>query len=545
MTSSPSTEESGSGTGAPPGSAAEERRLHPAGAAIIAIRGAGSAWFVAVGIIAGAGPVVGVPIVLALGLVILGGAYLEWRVTRYAVVDGGLRYRSGLLARKELDVPASRISALDTTRGILQRIFGVVALQVQTPGGGGKPELVLHAVSLAEAERLRHALGHRGADRAPAAVGGPAGGGAPATAEAGASSAGASAAAASHRVAGAGGAQAQFVNPRALPEEEAQTVFRLGPRELLLAGATSPSGALIGAMAALLYGPVADLVGDSTKSTLESGAEDAVNGAPVLVVLLVIVALVVFSILGTVLAFAGFQVTRDDRRLRVKRGLLTERTGTVQLDRIHALRIVETPIRQLLGYVSVEAEVAGWAAQDDGVKAIAPFVRRADLAELLPQLVPGYSWPQGALEPPPRRAMRRYVVRSAWFPAAVAVGLVVAPLGWWRLLLAAVLLGAGVALGVAKARAAGWRIDDRLLVVRSRGVARQTVVALVDRLQLRGARTSPFQRRANLAALVVRLSSRRTAEVAFLDAAAVMELLGRLRPRVAAVRGGRQPRPGA
>ncbi len=144
MTSEPGSLEPGRPAAAAP-TGQETRRLHPAGIAILAIKSWGSLWFAAVAIIAGAGPAVGIPIVLALLVVIGVGVALTWRVTTYAIVDGGLRYRTGLLSRREVDVPASRISALDTTRGILQRAFGVVALEVQTAGGTGKAEVVLHA----------------------------------------------------------------------------------------------------------------------------------------------------------------------------------------------------------------------------------------------------------------------------------------------------------------------------------------------------------------------------------------------------------------
>jgi putative membrane protein len=509
-----------------------ERRLHPAGAAIIAIRGASSAWFVAVAIIAGAGVPVGVLIVLGLLVLVGGAAYVEWRVTRYAVVDGGLRYRRGLISRTEIDVPASRISALDTSRGILQRIFGVVALEVQTAGGGGKPEVVLHAVSAAEAERLRHALGHRGADRADPAA-------APndAAAATGAGDAPAATDPASALPTTDQGAPARpmFRLPDALPVEDSQVVFRITPRDLLLAGITSPSGAVIGAVMAALYGPLQDVLGDSTRDSLESGAEQVVQAAPLLVAGFAIVVILILSVLSTVLAFHGFEVTRDAKRLRVRRGLLTERTGTLPLDRVHALRIVESPLRQAFGFVAIEAEVAGWALQDDAVKTIIPFLRRSDLPVLLPQLIPGYVWPQQPLATPPERATRRYVVRAAWLPGLIAIGLVAAvPLGWARVPAAVLVLGLGVALGLAQARAAGWLVDDRLLVLRSRTVARRTFVVLIDRMQFRASASTPFTRRARLATLRVRLSSRRTAQIAYLEAHDVGALLARLRPRTAA-----------
>lgn len=512
------------------------RRLHPAGIAIVAIKSWSSLWVAAVGIIAGAGPTVGIPIVVVLLTLIAVGVAVGWRVTTYEVVGAGLRYRTGLVSRREIDVPASRISALETKRGVLQRIFGVVALEVQTAGGSAKAEVVLHAVALPEAERLRRALGHRGADTPLATRDG-------ATAEE--DGGGAEQTAGAERSVGAeSAARPRFVDPVALPEEEAQEVFRVGPRDLFLAGLTSPSGAVIGAMLAALYGPLEDVLDASAKRSIESSAERVAESAPIAVAVIGVLLIAALSVLSTVLTFYGLRVTRDERRLRVRRGLLTERTGTVPLDRVHALRIVESPLRQLLGFVAIEAEVAGWAREDDTVKTIVPFVHRRALPELLPQLVPGYAWPTEALERPPGRALRRYVVRAAALPAVVAVGVAAAPLagvpiGWWRWILAVAVVVAGGLIGAWHYRAAGWLLDDRRLVLRSRAFTRATVIALVDRVQDRELSTTPFQRRAALASVAVELSSRRTARVAFLDAGVASGLVGRLRPRTVRARSAR------
>lgn len=536
MTSEPGSLEPGRPAAAAP-TGQETRRLHPAGIAILAIKSWGSLWFAAVAIIAGAGPAVGIPIVLALLVVIGVGVALTWRVTTYAIVDGGLRYRTGLLSRREVDVPASRISALDTTRGILQRAFGVVALEVQTAGGTGKAEVVLHAVALPEAERIRRELGHRAADATPApAEAAP--GGAVAVEGAGGASLAAEPAPAAAAASGP-----RFTDPRALPEEASEEVFRVSPRDLLLAGLTSPSGAVIGAFLAVLYGPAADVLDASTKRSIESSAERVVESAPIVIGVVALLVIAALSVLSTALTFYGLRVTRDERRLRVRRGLLTERTGTLPLDRVHALRIVESPLRQLLGFVAIEAEVAGWAREDDTVKTIVPFVHRRELPRLLPALIPGYAWPEVALERPPGRALRRYVVRAAAAPAVVAAALaaaplVGAPLGWWRWIPAGAVLLAGVALGVWQFRAAGVALEERRLVLRSRGLARTTVIALVDRVQHRRVTTTPFQRRAALAHLAVALSSRRVVRLSFVDAGMARRLLAELRPRTARARAG-------
>ncbi|MDQ8044278.1 MAG: PH domain-containing protein [Solirubrobacteraceae bacterium] len=492
----------------------DERRLHPASLAIEAIHHARGFAFGFIAVIASQGLVRGALIVAALLLLASIHAVVNWRVTRYAVVDHTLRLRTGVFARKEQNVPASRISALDTSRGLLQRIFGVVAVQVQTAGGKQKAELVLRAVSLPEAERLRHALGHRSAPLSDPA------GGRPAASLAGAAVPG------DHAVPANDGAApaATFVHPGAVADD-APVVFAMTPRELLMGALTSPSIAVVGAATAALYSVLSDAIPDRLKHQISGAVDDlSVTTALELAAFAIVVAVIV-SVVGTVLLYANFQITRDERRLRIRRGLITEHVGTVPIDRIHGLRIVESPLRQLLGYASIEVEVAGYARQDEATRTLVPYVRRSEVPALIERLVPDITWPTAPLRPVPRRARRRYVTVPLLVSLIPVAGIVAAPIGVARA--AAILFpGLAIAIGVWRARDAGWLLDGDVLVLRWRWFGRSTLLARAPRLQLVIARATPWQRRAALATLMVRLSNKRTGQVRHLDSADATGLLG-------------------
>jgi uncharacterized membrane protein YdbT with pleckstrin-like domain len=68
-------------------------------------------------------------------------------------------------------------------------------------------------------------------------------------------------------------------------------------------------------------------------------------------------------------------------------------------------------------------------------------------------------------------------------------------------------------------------------VVRSRVLARRTLLARVDRLQEHGLRASPVQRRAALADFEVAIGSGRRGRVRHLEAGVASALFERLRPR--------------
>jgi uncharacterized membrane protein YdbT with pleckstrin-like domain len=88
---------------------------------------------------------------------------------------------------------------------------------------------------------------------------------------------------------------------------------------------------------------------------------------------------------------------------------------------------------------------------------------------------------------------------------------------------------AGTAEGLLRYRAAGWSDDGRHLVIRTRVLARRTLIARVDRLQEHGTSASLLQRRARLADFQAAVGSGRTGRVRHLEVGAARSLFERLR----------------
>jgi putative membrane protein len=506
----------------PPGEPSRPRHLHPAEIVLAALENLREILIAAVvGLLVGGGaggmpPLAGV--MLALGGVVVAAVvgYVRWRHTTYSVAGEALHFRRGVISPDETSVPLGRIQALDSTQGPVQRLFGVQELHVQTAGGGSEGEIVLRAVSAAAAAELHAAAG------LPAPV------------------------------------------ARELPE------WRLGLGALLVTAVTAPQLGvilpLVGAFAAA--GDDVFFGRGEGERLIDTLLDDP--GALLLVVGAVAVAALLLSFLGAIVAFAGFSLVRDGERLRIRRGLLARRAASVPLARVHAVDVVEGVLRRPFGLASVRMETAGYRSEAAAAQTVLPLVRVRDVPRLLAEFVPalaeespgapageagapaavGAAAAQAAageaaapaaageaatpaaalpLQPPPARARRRYALPPALFGAALGVVLAaVAPAAWPAVPLLALL---GAVEGLLRHRSAGWRDDGRRLVVRSRTLARRTLLARVDRLQEHGVRASPLQRRAALADFEAAVGSGRTGRVRHLEASVAGALFERLRPR--------------
>lgn len=474
------------------------RRLHPVGALLVGLRlvrelllaalvGSGYALLgEGLSFVSGA-----IALAVVAGVLCIAGAvgYLSWRATTYAVLDGAVRLRRGVLGRQETSVPVERVAALDTQQGPVQRLFGVVELRIQAAGGGKAPEIRLGALTGAAADELRVVLS-------------------------------------SH----AGQALEAETETEAGPG--AGPIRRLDRRALLVAALTSGQ---IGVALPIVAGALqyVDNFARGYADTVFEALADSIWLA-LAALLVVLVAAWSLAILGTVIAFSGFSVSRQGDRLLVERGFLQRRVTTIPVARIQAVRVIEGVLRQPFGLAQLRVESAGYAAEAAVNTTLFPLLRRRDVPAFLASAVPDLAGPLEPLRRPPPRALVRFAALPALACLLVPALSSAAPEGALAIVLAVAFALSALALGhsVLRYRVAGWRLEGGRLVARSRRLARTTVVARAERLQTRTLEQGPLQRPLGLATFAFALASRASFRIAHIDAGSGRWLLGALAARV-------------
>lgn len=100
---------------------------------------------------------VGIALLLAAGLSGWGLGRARWRRTHWKLDERGLSVRRGLVWRREVLVPRTRVQHLDLERGPIERRFGLATLVVHT-AGTRMNALRQHGFLDADAVALRDAL---------------------------------------------------------------------------------------------------------------------------------------------------------------------------------------------------------------------------------------------------------------------------------------------------------------------------------------------------------------------------------------------------
>jgi putative membrane protein len=394
-----------------------------------------------------------------------------WRFasTRFRITGGQIELRRGLLSRRVLTAPLDRVRTVELTASPIHRLLGLAKVEIGTGSGTvhNDNRLVLDSLGTAEGRRLRAEL----LGRAPL-------------------------------VADVPGAAV----PATVPET---VIMRLDPAWVRFAPLTT-SGLLI-ALATL--GGSSGFLGNALgRAANSSSVDERVGALPLLVtvpvgVLVFLVVISVLAISGYVLANWGFTLSRDGtgRSFHVRRGLLTTRETSIDVERLRGLEVHEPLGLRLAGGGRLTAIVTGLGRRSEGSTALVPPAPRAVVVGVGEHVL-GEAGPlRVALTPHGPAARRRRHLR-ALVPTSllpVALGTLWLAAGWplWLALVALLAPGAGLWLAADRYAGLGHALTEHHLVVRSGSLQGHR-----DALQRGGIigwniRQTFFQRRAGLVTL--------------------------------------------
>jgi putative membrane protein len=431
-------------------------RLDPRSIPYRAIQGVGqvAALVVFALVFSGGDSAASVPFLLL--LVVGVAATVGWQVLyhrRFAYEVGPETFdiQSGVLSRREREIPYDRIHNVDVAQNAVQRFLGIAEVRLET-AGGSDTEASLQYVSRAEADRL------------PAEI--------------------------SQRKRGS--------ESEASPST-GDVLFEMGPRDLAVLGVVSADLRLLGLVAVLGSGFAPALV-----EALPPGTSLLLATLGPAVAVLALVGVWLVSAVRSVFRYYDFRLTRHDDELRYERGLLQRYNGTIPIEKVQTVAIRENPLARRLGYATLVIETAGYAAGGSAsVESAVPIARRERVVELARAVEPVDALD---VERPPTRARTRYAARYTLavlglVAGAWAVDAVTGSFANWYLalgLLAAVPVAAHLTW-----IHRGYRADDTHVVTRSGFWRRETRLVRYDRVQTVLSTQSIFQRRRHLASVIV------------------------------------------
>src|SRR6056297_2676248 len=381
-----------------------------------------------------------------------------WRFL-FKIEEGELHIKSGIFVRKNLYLSKDRVQVIDITSGVIERLFGLVRVDIQTAGSSSR-EAAIDAISLDKAREINRLL--RDED-----------------------------------------AESEQSEKESISDVKE---FSLPSKELLIAASTSGSFGIALSILATVFSQVEPLISES--QLFEYLFDVLPSQTDFVFFVTVVVIFVVFawllSFFSTLFSYGNFSLTVKDKEMVITRGVFEKKRVTVPYNRIQAIHVAEGMIRQPLGYASMHLESAGYGDEKGtGSIVLFPLVKRSEVLQLLNEVVPDYQKEMDGLKLP-KRALRRYLFRSTFLITAVIV-----PLYFWLNLNNWIWLIPALAMlwGWLKYRAAAVGWNKGSFIFRSRTLSKSTAFINRNRIQNITISQSPFQRWRKLCTAEIHVAS--------------------------------------
>lgn len=467
----------------------------------------------------------------------------------------------GIISKKRVHVPYRRIQSVDQRASLLQRVFGVCTVLVDTAGGSANKAVTIPYLTKQQAEWLRAEL----FARKRGALAGASGQMAFGQAAAPGSPVAARPRAAEGNVLDAGAAVwSEFGGVFGGAELDTGYVsyeYGLSNKELLLAGLSGNTSffiaiaGVIGAVSQIvpvligMFPRAGEDMVESVAAQMAGGFAGSFIAMIALAVLAAALVLWLVSALGTCISYGGFKARRRGSRIEVERGLLQHVFQGVDVERVQSVTIEQTLIRRLMGYCRIvvgkidaasDGDEAAQSPVSQGV-VVHPFVKMSRVPEILAGLVPEYAdVPRQALPVAPVALRRALLRRCLWMgagfylalgTAACQVGMALAgtsalasAFGILPSDVAALRLAADVVFAIMYAlaliiividavgavlwsRESSFAYNERFMQVTNGGLTRTSVSFPRKKIQFGDVRTNPLQRAAGTATVEARIAA--------------------------------------
>ncbi|WP_207588842.1 PH domain-containing protein [Halomontanus rarus] len=432
--------------------------------------------------------------------IVLGIAYefAYYKRFRYEVTPDTFDVASGVISRRDREVPIRRVQNVDVRQNVLQRALGIAAVHVET-AGGGETEITLQYVDEAEASRLQRQLRNGSESRSRS------------QSRARSRSDSGSLSSTGHRE--ATGDPASTSEPGDTRPGEDELLFEIRPNELaVLSVFTIDPGASALATVALSFASGFDPTTLVPIDLLEADLPGTGLIALAWAVLIFLLAAWLLSAALTFSRYYGFRLTRVGDELHYERGLLQRYSGTIPLEKVQTLTIEESIPFRWFGYGALAVETAGYAPGQSGsgsrgTESAIPLAERGRVRRLARSIEP---FGREDLEQAPLRARERYAFRYIGVLCLVmGVGYLLATytevVEDWHAF-AALLFVVPVAAHLKWANR-GFQFGDRYFFARTGFWRRTTKIVPYYRVQSVVYQQTVFQRRRRLASVTADTAS--------------------------------------
>ncbi len=385
---------------------------------------------------------------------------ISWLRFQYSVNDGELKIEQGVFVRKKLYLTSDRIQVIDISAGVVQRLFGLVAVEVKTAGSSSK-EAKINAITREKAEQLKTLLRKE---------------------------------------------STEAKDDAAVEEEADHKIYQLSTNDLIIAASTSGRMGVALSIVGAFFSQIDQVI--SEEQMIQFVETHMPRSTSAMIVVMTVIAVIaiswLFSFLSTIITYYDFKVEVRQNDLLISKGLFERTQLTIPFNRIQAVQIREEIMRQPFGYASLVIESAGYGEDQGNSNTLFPLIPKKQMYDFIREVIPEYDVEVENSVTISKTGLRRYLLRMVWI-SLIIIGLAwgIIPYGVysWFVLIPMLLLGYQQYLD------AEVQSGEDTLIMSSRLLSKTTAIIKKYRVQATQVRQNPFQSRLDLTDLIVHVAS--------------------------------------
>lgn len=322
----------------------------------------------------------------------IGVIVYHWLTHRYMLKNGAFHLYRGLLKKTERRIPFSKVHNVRRRISFIHRLFKITSITFETSMTGEDAAVRFRAISLAEADRLEALINRqRGGEEGFADQ-------------------------------DAGEVSSQ---PGDLRQQKRTIHFTPTRKDTIKAAFTSLSFLLLIPIILSAYFKLDDLFNIEDKA---EGILNTILGSwwfIALVVVVLIAASILFGLARAFLKYGKYEISSDDERILITRGLINESSFSIAKDKVQAIEMTQSLMKRILGLAEVKLISAGSFGDDDDqleASSLYPFLPINKAYQMIHDILPSYRVSPQMIRLP-RKSLWMRLFRPSWLWIIITGGL--------------------------------------------------------------------------------------------------------------------------
>lgn len=141
----------------------------------------------------------------------------------------------------------------------------------------------------------------------------------------------------------------------------------------------------------------------------------------IIAILFVVTIVMFFSVFGIMSKYYKFKIARKNNYVYIDHGLIVRRNYSIRVENIHAIKIEQNLINQILNLYTIKGSIVGYGNDSNEEEVIFPLCDEIFMKNIIRDIVPEFNF-KGEIQTPPKRAFNNFYI--SWTIWAVLFAIV-------------------------------------------------------------------------------------------------------------------------